>query len=383
MPTLRDQAKQSGLGFGLARPEWNVNDWPPLLGGWRYNHASVVLDHPLQDDDAQTVVVLGGLRSCNHATNSVLLLNLEEENKQWQEGPPLNHKRGHHAAVVCNGGAYVIGGWTRFSELDTIERVDVENLCSAASASTTRNHWTILNCRLSTPRKNCSAATVYNRYILVMGGFDGEALSSVDVIDTAVQSNHTVIAGPSMTVPRSGCASAVVGHRIYVVGGFSGTDFLTSIESLHFKETSGDGTKETTYTVFSSSCVWTAFTDLALSVPRSCHAAVTVGSCVIVAGDRGSKDTVEVLDTEHGIVWNLPPLIRGRIVCSMLVFRNGIAVIGGYDVESCVTLPLTLEKVRFVMQLITVVWLMRKAWCHLKSNRFYLRCRIFIRVGRN
>ena len=85
-----------------------MNNWPPLLGGWRYRHATVVLNHP-DKVNAQTVVVLGGYRH-HGTTNSVLVLNLDEENKQWQAATPMNQSRWGHAAVVCNGGVYVIGG---------------------------------------------------------------------------------------------------------------------------------------------------------------------------------------------------------------------------------------------------------------------------------
>ena len=220
--TLQQQAWQSGLAFVKRDPtndvtQWNVNDWPPLLGGWRRHHASVVLDHPEQHENAQTVVVLGGYKQSQGYTNSVLLLNLAEESKKWREGPPLNDNRAYHAAVVCSGGVYVIGGHNGSSPLDSIERIDVENLYSGSSAISTCNQWTTLNCRLSTTRHGCSAVMVYNRYILVIGGYNRNYLSSVDIVDTAVQGNHTVILGPSMEVPRYDCASAVVGHRIFVV----------------------------------------------------------------------------------------------------------------------------------------------------------------------
>ena len=63
--SLHKLAQQSGLAFADSndnsrhRPQWNANDWPPLLGGYRCGHASVVLDNP-ENDCAQTVVVLGG-----------------------------------------------------------------------------------------------------------------------------------------------------------------------------------------------------------------------------------------------------------------------------------------------------------------------------------
>ena len=151
--TLQQQAQQSALCFvnsddNSVAPHWNTNDWPPLFGGWRSSHASVVLYHPEQDDNAQTVVVLGGDKQGQGYTNSVLLLNLSEQNKQWQEGPPLNRKRAYHAAVVCSGGVYVIGGHNGSSTFGTIERIDVENLWHAGASvaefsPTTRLWWNL------------------------------------------------------------------------------------------------------------------------------------------------------------------------------------------------------------------------------------------------
>ena len=113
--TLQRQAEQSGFCFldsdnNSLAPNWNTNDWPPLLGGWRRSHASVVLNHPEQDNNAQTLVVLGGDKQGQGYTKSVLLLRLAKENLQWREGPPLNNNRAYHAAVICSGGVYVIGG---------------------------------------------------------------------------------------------------------------------------------------------------------------------------------------------------------------------------------------------------------------------------------
>ena len=44
--TQQEQAWQSGLVPLDETAEWNFEDWPPLEGGTRWDHASVVLDHP-------------------------------------------------------------------------------------------------------------------------------------------------------------------------------------------------------------------------------------------------------------------------------------------------------------------------------------------------
>ena len=345
--TLQQQAKQSGLCFldvdnNSEAPQWNTNDWPPLLCGWRCLHASVVLNHPEQDNNAQTVVVLGGEKQDQGYTNSVLLLTLSDEKKQWREGPPLISNRGCHAAVVCRGGVYVIGGWNGSSCLDSIERIDVAKLCSESMESSTSNQWTTLTCRLSTRRNGCSAVAVHNRYIVVIGGSNGNLLSSVDIIDTAIASNHTVIVGPSMTVPRSGCASAVIGHRIFVVGGYNrhNEEVFQSVEFLEIHELPGNETMTTAGAVFPSSCRWTRHDELELSIHRCFHAIVAVGSCLIVMGGYFGVDTAEVLDTRRNAVWTFPRSTGPRYLSTAVVHSRGIAVISGDDNASCATLSL-------------------------------------------
>ena len=339
--TLHQQAQQSGLAFleihhNSNEPHWNVNDWPPVLGGWRVRHASVVLDHPEQEGNAQTVVVLGG-KQCPDYTNSVLLMNLAQETRRWREGPPLNNNRAYHAAVVCRGGVYVIGGDNGSSDLDCIERIDVGNLCSQSMESAPSNQWTTLTCRLSTSRKGCTAVAVHNRYIVVIGGSNGCLLSSVDIIDTAITSNHTVIVGPSMTVPRSGSASAVIGDRIFVVGGLTGYNLedLKSVEYVEIPDPSGNETMATAGAAFPSSFRWTLHHKLKLSILPTRHAVVAVGSCLIVMGG-----SVDVLDTRRNTVWTFPPSTGYRCAYSAVVHSRGIAVIGGNGNAACATLSL-------------------------------------------
>ena len=336
--TLKEKAWQSGLVLLNETPEWNENNWPPLEGGWHNHHTFVVLDHPDKDNDSfherQTVVVLGGYQTGRRELDSVLVLNLSDPDKQWREGPPMNKKRDEHAAVVCNGGVYVMGGYSR-GTLDCIERIDANNLLrsSLTSSTTHESHWTTLNCRLSTKRKGHSAVTVHNRYIVVVGGYYCRSMSSVDIIDTR---NHTVTAGPSMTVPRSYCTSAVIGHRIFVVGGWNENDHLDSVEYLDFADERKD---DSLTTVISFSPTWITHLELRLSYARGSCTVVAVGSCLVVAGRIDSR-SVEVLDTYHNRVWNLPSFENDRDGCTMVTVANQVAVIGGWLNPTCATLPL-------------------------------------------
>ena len=339
--TLKEQAWQSDLVLSDEIPEWNENDWPPLAGGWREDHASVVIDHPDKDKNntnrRQMVVVLGGYKQGLGTTTSVLVMNLEGQNKQWREGPTMNKKRYGHAAVVCNRSVYVMGGYS----LDCIERIDGNDILqsSLTTRSTCKSSWVTLTCRLSKGRHGCCAVAVHNRYIVVMGGHNNDRhLSSVDIIDT---NNHTVTAGPSMTVPREWCANAVIGHRIFVVGGWNGNEYLDSVEYLDYATPfdNDETEKDIGSTFMSFSSTWITQSELVLSNPRAFCAMVAVGSCLVVAGGRGNL-SVEVLDTLRNRVWNLRRLQEQRWCCSMVTVSNQVAVIGGLDNRTCATFPL-------------------------------------------
>ena len=321
-------------------PQWKSDSLPPLLGGGRWFHATVVVKD--KENEQQIVVVIGGYKSSGE-TDSVLLTNLGKDKKECKEGPNLNIKRHGQAAVVCNGAAYVLGGYDGSSHLDSIERIDVDDLLETTCTTNNKKQWTTLNCRLSTKRAGCAAAVVHDRFIVVAGGSNASSfLSSINIIDTVVKTQHTVIAGPSMKVARHSCSMAVVDRRIFVVGGRKGkSEEVDSVEYLEFNEASHENNEPAGF-IFPSSTEWTTHKDLVLSVPRRQHAIVTVGSCLIVAGGLSPNrvKSVEVLDTERNVVFNLPDMTTARNGPSMVSMPNGIVVIGGQNVDSCEMLPL-------------------------------------------
>ena len=249
----------------------------------------------------------------------------------------MNNCRRGHAAVVCNGGVYTMGGRNGPSRLDCMERIDANDLLQsslATSTSTYASPWTMLNCRLSTGKYGCCAVAVHNRYIVVMGGCNRDN-RSVDIIDTI---NHTFIPGPSLAVPRSWCASAVIGHRIFVVGGSTtntSVEYWDFTKPCHNEERNDDSLS----TVISCRSTWITHSDLVLSNPRDCCAVVAVGSSLVVAGGRRNS-TVEVLDTHRNRVWNLPPFRNLTCCCSLVTVVNQVAVIGGSGNSTCATFPL-------------------------------------------
>ena len=94
-----------------------------------------------EEKGKQTVVVIGGQKAKCIVTNSVLLMDLENDTKEWTEGPRLNKSRCGLAAVVCNGSVYALGGICNGQRLDSIERIDLVDLLKSPSTSDNTKHY--------------------------------------------------------------------------------------------------------------------------------------------------------------------------------------------------------------------------------------------------
>ena len=295
--------------------EWKDNDWPPLLGPWRYGHEAVVVPAPSSSSldskepvVAAVVVVLGGEHEDEQVFDSVQWLPLVvgggatttitttlKPQSSWQTGPSLNTPRSQHASVLCNGAIYAMGGFNGWSPLNSIERISVPDIWASTSSNTrqkttnTTRGWTTLSCRLQMGRIGCTAAVVQNRYIVVGGGQYGTILSSVEILDTRGRNNTiTMVPGPSLCVPRSNGAMTVCAgsnNRVYMTGGEDEeTGALSSIEYLEFYTT--PSSSSSAQVTFSSS--WKVDTTLALpGGPRYYHAAVNV----VTANNSNNKQT--------------------------------------------------------------------------------------------
>ena len=262
------------------------------------------------EEDKPLLSLVGRMRRVSF-TNSVIVW--DPSTKRWRNGPSLNDRRRSLVAVVCHDKVYGIGGsggdnnYDGSTFLDTIESIQVSSLLVTTETSmTTRqnnNQWTRLQCRLSSPRRQCAAVVVHNRYIVILGGdtFMYQDLSSVDIMDTAPPHNNndngepTIVAGPRMNSTRSYFGAAVVDNRIFVVGGLVNSEPSTSVESLLFLQQTQD--KDHTNSNSNVTCTfpnssWRMEPHLTLSSPRAFHAVAKVGSCLVVVGGYCSNDRI-------------------------------------------------------------------------------------------
>ena len=369
--TMQEQAAMLGLeimsslsssssSLSSSQLQWNsTNQWSPLLGGGRSFQACVTIVSG-NENDGQTIVVIGGRMRRVRCTNSVIVW--DPSMMEWRNGPSLNDKRSKLVAVVCRDKVYATGGYggdnyNNYTTWDTIESIQVSSLLETMETSTmtrqNNNQWTRLQCRLPSPRSQCAAVVVHNRYIIILGGINGmgQDLSSVDIMDTAPPHNNnnnsngepTIVAGPSMNLARYDFGAAVVDNRIFVVGGWVNSGRSTSVESLLFQQQPQD--KDHTNSNSNVTCTfpnssWRMEPHLSLSSPRDSHAMAKVGSCLVVAGGCTPYDmsgTVEVLDVQRGVFWSLPDLtIPRRGGCSMVTLSDCLLVLGGNHSMDCV-----------------------------------------------
>lgn len=123
---------------------------------------------------------------------------------EWGEGPALRVGRSGHAAVVVDGGVFVIGGEDERGQ----PLASVEVLLPGASA------W-VEAPPLPTPRTNAAAA-VLDGQVYVMGGrTERKPTDRVDVLTPGGGWR----AAPPLPSAREGAVAATLDGRIYLVGG--------------------------------------------------------------------------------------------------------------------------------------------------------------------
>ena len=290
-------------------------------------------------------------------------LNVDQDTMAWRKALPMNEDRRFFAAVVCHGALYAIGG--QYSEYigagyDTIERIDIDDLFCPSCMDNETKQWMTLECRLSSGRGGCAAVAVQDRFIVVAGGNPGTSLASVvggnpgmtslapvDILDTqSSESQCVIISRPSLNAARRNFGMGVVGQRVFVVGGMGGEEleYMNSVEYLEFDDWSkNEGTQNATATSPFTNKSWKFHKDLVLGTSRHSHGVVRVGSCLIVVGGEGAEDmrSVEVLDTQRNLVWQLPEQGIGPRHHSAVAISKGIATISCWRSGDAIeTLPL-------------------------------------------
>ncbi len=182
---------------------------------------------------------------------------------------------------------------------------------------------------MHTARSSCSAA-VHTEWLVVAGGYDGGALSSVEVLNTDTKQWY---AGPPLQVPSYQMMTATVGDMFYSMGGIDKDDKATDkvysvsiptlIRHINSKPSSKREPKE---------LIWKEITGLQLT--KSSPLCIR-GSLLAVGGrDKDRKEVTAIHlyhpDTEEWVKVGDLPTPRSLCTCTRITDRE-VLVAGGYN----------------------------------------------------
>ena len=219
----------------------------------------------------------------------------------WVSLPMMPCPRSHHAAAVCAGLLYVMGG-----------RESIPVCCFSSK----QNTWSTLDITLD--KKDCSV-TSFNEQLYVIGGED--SWRDVQIYNPTFDEWRQ---GASMETARAGHNAVVLEEHIYVIAGHNGEDCQNSVECYN------------------------PLTDQWTNIPcmskvRRSAAAVAVGGTIIVVGGFGDmtnttiEPSCEIFEPRTN-QWSLvPSLSIHRAASGIVSVGDTVYLFGGEDERSLKT----------------------------------------------
>ncbi len=242
----------------------------------------------------------------------VMVYDLSSE--KWDTLPPYRVCRFAMAAI--NNQLVLVGG-----------KEDGHAIKTLAIWRADPKKWTHPYPEMPTARCCCTVA-VYDKWLVVAGGHNHGALSSVEVLNTNTKEWHTA---PSLPTPACQMKTAVVGDTFYLMGGLSngmatGNAFSVSIPALiHHIDSEKEPEEQ----------IWKEVDGLKLkgSAPLSFG-----GSLFAVGGKDTEKKDTAVTDIHQyrpcsgkWVKIGKMPTARSYCTCKWVAERKVLVVAGGWD----------------------------------------------------
>ena len=233
--------------------------------------------------------VLGGNSWSSDASksyNSVVTLNLKQENAQWMGTQQMNKARRCAGCAVMNGYIYMCGGKAHNTMwLSSCERFNLHN--KSWYAISDMNH----------KRSEFALLNLHNR-LYAVGGCS-RPHSYLKSVEMFLPDQGTWLPVTPMHTPRARFAAAVCDEKIYVIGGESESNYLDTVEQYS-----------------PTTDMWTFVARL--SETRFNHAACTVGEEIYVCGGNGKVETYDVKKDE----WSLAMFITRKLGCALVALQK-------------------------------------------------------------
>ncbi|KAK6039612.1 kelch repeat protein, partial [Cooperia oncophora] len=155
--------------------------------------------------------ISGMFRLCFENSNTSYSIKMESILPYEVEG---------HCCAFHNGYVYIIGGYDGISVVDTIIRYNVSdgtsevNLPFLLHIVVQQHNFQILPTRLSTARENHVCEIIFDRYVVVMAGWDGQqALDSVEIFEISEGSPYLIPTGNQFNLCQEKESSSFYCHR--------------------------------------------------------------------------------------------------------------------------------------------------------------------------
>ncbi|WKX93970.1 hypothetical protein Q1695_011326 [Nippostrongylus brasiliensis] len=161
------------------------------------------------------IFAVGGWDGCQ-ISREVEVLDLRQG--KWVSLPSMRSGRSHFVLATVNGLLYAAGGFSEDQYFNSVVEVYDPRACRWTTAQPMLNR-----CH--------AAATVFRDEIVVVGGFDENAMDR-PTAEMLTDDGWTLL--PEMAVGRSGLGVVNVDGSLIAFGGVNGDDHLSSIEYLDF-----------------------------------------------------------------------------------------------------------------------------------------------------
>ncbi len=256
-----------------------------------------------------TVYVGGG--GTKRGEDDYIVIAYNTQSCQWHTLPP--YSTGLFAMTSINNKLVLVGGINRDGSYSSV----------LGEWQPDSNQWTHPFRPMPTPRWSPSA-TSYKHWLVVAGGFHGDCLQTVEVLDV---SNMQWSTGPSTPTPWMNMKSSTIGDAWYLMGGWcekvclrSPDVYSVSLEAL-VSHSSSD-----------SSNIWNKLPSLncALSCP------LNIGGSLLAVGGRDMKSEKPVSTIQRYVPETNTWVQAGQLPhavydCTCIMTSGKVHVMGGYD----------------------------------------------------
>ncbi len=257
-----------------------------------------------------TVFVGGGFT--DRGEDDYIVMAYNTQSCQWHTLPPYSNWG--FAMTTINNKLVLVGG----------SNGDYSDSSELGEWQPDSNQWTHPFPPMSTPRCWPLATSYYKHWLVVAGGYHGDCLQTVEVLDV---SNMHWSSGPSTPIPWSMMKSTTIGNTWYLMGGWSEKLFRNSpdVYSVSLEAL-------VSHYSLDSSNIWNKLPSLNCTL--SCP--LNIGKSLLAVGGQDMKSKKSVSTIQRYVPETNTWVQAGQLPhavcdCTCIMKAEIVHVMGGHD----------------------------------------------------